>query len=100
MKFIYTFSIFIILSILTYSLCYKSNLKNTNLLSIEKSLDNAQEYQEYFWVQTIDSTKDALNFLLKTHRFFQRKLVIVSAESIAFTHNVNTKTNIESINFN
>ena len=100
MKFIYMISIFIIISISTFSFCARYNLKNTslNVAKSEKSSDviMVQEYQEYFWTQKIDSSTDPIRFLLKTHRQFKRRFIIVNAETISFTESADKKNIIKS----
>ncbi len=57
------------------------------------------KYFDYFWVQKLAPTKDAIKYLQNTQRFNERKFIMVSEESVAITQNLDSMGSVESKHF-
>ncbi len=77
-------------------------LSSMRLKQPVQKFKQSEKYHEYFWVQKLAPTKDAIKYLENTQRFNERKFIIVSDESVAIAQNIDSMGSIESIfkNFN
>lgn len=94
------FCIYVFLGIILFCLsnCARFKLNGKNILAYKENPQSeaVANFQEYFWVQSFASGKDAITYLKDTERFNLYRFIIVNAETLSIAQSADTRNTIES----